>query len=96
MKFSQVSIYADDSNVTIELDDVEKLIFEAQQELINLSEWVRTNKLSHNLAKTEYTIIGHSRSVNTLNVSNALMLNDAVIKRVTKTKSLGVIVDENL
>ena len=96
MKFSQASIYADDSNVTIESDDVEKLIFEAQQELINLSEWMRIKRLSPNPAKTEYMIIGHSRQLNTLNISNTLMLNDAVIKRVTKTKSLGIIVDENL
>ena len=57
---------------------------------------MRINKLSPNPAKTEYITIGHSRKVNTLNISNALMLNDSVIKRVTKTKSLGVTVDENL
>ena len=86
LKFSQASIYADDTNVTIASDDIEKLVFEAQQELLNLSEWMRINKLSPNPAKTEYMIIGHSRKVNTLNISNALMLNDSVIKRVTKTK----------
>ena len=96
MKFSQASVYADDSNITIESDDFEKLIFEVQQELINLSEWMRITKLSPNPAKTEYMIIGHSRKVNTLNISNALTLNDSVIKGVTKTKSLGVIVDDNL
>ena len=41
-------------------------------------------------------IIGHSCKVNTLNILNALMLNDSAVKRVTKTKSLGVTVDENL
>ena len=41
-------------------------------------------------------IIGHSRKVNALNISSALKLNGADIRRVTKTKSLGVIVDENL
>ena len=30
LKFSQTSIYADDSNVTIASDDIEKLILEAQ------------------------------------------------------------------
>ena len=92
-KFSQASIYADDTNVTITSDDIE---IEAQQELLNLAEWMRINKLSPNPAKTEYMIIGHSRKVNTVNISNALMLNDSVIKRVTRTKSLGVTVYENL
>ena len=80
LKFSQPSIYADD-----------KLVFETQQESLNLAEWMRINKLSPNPAKTEYMITGHSRKVN-----NALMSNDSVIKRVIKTKSLGVTVDENL
>ena len=57
---------------------------------------MRINKLSPNPAKPEYMIIGHSRKVNTLNISNALMLNDSAIRRVTKMKSLGVTVDENL
>ena len=48
LKFSQASIYADDTNVTIASDDIEKLVFEAQQELLNLSEWMRINKLSPN------------------------------------------------
>ena len=96
LKYSQASIYADDTNVTIISTDVEELVFEAQQELLNLSEWIRINKLSPNPEKTEYMIIGHSREVNALNISSALKLNGADIKRVTKTKSLGVIVDENL
>ena len=35
-------------------------------------------------AKTECIIIGHSRKVNTLNISKALMLNDSIIKLVDK------------
>ena len=84
LKFSKATIYADDTNVTIASEDIEKLVFEAQQELLNLSEWLRINELSPNPAKTEYMIIGHSRKVNTLNIPNALMLSDSVIKHVTK------------
>ena len=96
LKFSQGSIHAEDTNITIASDDIEKLIFDAQQELLNPSKWMRINKVSPNSANTEYMIIGHSRKVNTLNISNGLMLNDSVIKSVTKTKSRGVTVDENL
>ena len=48
LKYSQASIYADDTNVTNVPTDVEELVFEAQQELLNLSEWMRINKLSPN------------------------------------------------
>ena len=52
--------------------------------------------LSPNPAKTEFMIIGHSRKLNTLNISNPLTINETDIKRVTKMKSLGVVVDESL
>ena len=41
-------------------------------------------------------IIGHPRRINKLEVSDPLKLNDSEIKRVVKTKSLGVVVDEGL
>jgi len=41
-------------------------------------------------------IIGHSRKLNTINTSNPLTINGTDIKRVTETKSLGIVVDENL
>ena len=47
-------------------------------------------------SKTEYLIIGHPRKTKDVNIPNGLKLNDSEIKRVSKTKSLGVMVDENL
>ena len=41
-------------------------------------------------------IIGHPRRINDLEVLEPLNLNDSEIKRVAKTKSLGVVVDEGL
>ena len=57
---------------------------------------MRINKLSPNPAKTEYMIKGHSRKLNTLNTTNPLTINGTDIKHVTKTKSLGIVVVENL
>ena len=96
LKFSKVNIYADDTNVTIASNDIEKLVADAQEELLNISEWLRVNKLSPNPSKTEYLIIGHPRKTKDVNIPNGLKLNDSEIKRVSKTKSLGVMVDENL
>ena len=53
---------------------VEKLVFKAQQEILNLSEWMRINRLSPNPGKTEYLITGHSRKVNALNISSVVKL----------------------
>ena len=41
-------------------------------------------------------IIGHPRRTNKVEISKPLHLNDSEIKRVAKTKSLGVMVDEGL
>jgi len=54
------------------------------------------NKFSPNPAKTKYMIIGHSHTLNTLNTSNPLTTNGTDIKHVTKMKSFGIVVDENL
>ena len=72
------------------------VVADAQEELLNISEWLRVNKLSPNPSKTEYLIIGHPRKTKDVNIPNGLKLNDSEIKRVSKTKSLGVMVDENL
>ena len=96
LRLSKASFYADDTTATITSNDVEQILHEAQQELFNLSEWMRINKLSPNPAKTEYVIIGHSRKSNTLNTSNPLTINGTDMKRATTTKSLGTVVDVNL
>ena len=76
--------------------NVENLTQNAQMELSSISTWMRINKLSANPKKTEYTIIGHPRKINKIEVHEPLRLNDSDIKRVTNTKSLGIIVDEGL
>ena len=41
-------------------------------------------------------IIGHPRKMNKIEGQETLRLNDSDTKRVTNTKSLGIIVDEGL
>ena len=96
LKFSRASIYADDTSITIAWDDVAKLVEDAHQELSNLSEWMRVNKLSPNPKKTEFMVIGHPLKTKNLDLPEVLKLNASDIKRVDKTKSLGLIIDEKL
>ena len=96
LEFSRASMYADDTHVTLTSSNTDDLLTNAHKELRNISEWMRLNKLSANPKKTEYMIIGHPRRTNKVEVSEPLNLNDSEIKRVTKTKSLGVMVDEGL
>ena len=57
---------------------------------------MRLNKLSANPQKTEYMFIGHPNRTNKITEQEKLKLNGSEIKRVKKTKSLGVIIDQGL
>ena len=70
--------------MTIASNDIEKLVVDAQEELLNISEWMRVNKLSPTPSKTEYLIIGHPREAKAVNRPNELKLNDSEIKELPK------------
>jgi hypothetical protein len=62
-------------------------------DLINIKEWLLANKLSLNITKTEYLVIG---SPFNLTSEPNIMIDNVPIKRVTKTKSLGIQIDQFL
>ena len=57
---------------------------------------MRLNKLSANPQNTEYMFIGHQNRANKITEQEKLKLNGSEIKRVKKTKSLGVVIDQGL
>ncbi len=96
LKVSKAGMYADDTHMTLTSTNVEELVQKAQEELTNISDYMRVKKLSANPQKTEYMIIGHPRRTNKVDIHETLRINGSDIKRVKKTKSLGVILDEGL
>ena len=90
-------MFADDTNITFAastLIDLEKCL---NTELRSLNRWLISNKLSLNVAKTEFMVIGsnqrlHSFSDDQINVE----INAKLITKVKEAKSLGVIIDEHL
>ena len=96
LKVSKAGIYADDTQVSLASSDVDELIRKAQDELDNISEWMRLSKLSANPQKTEYMFIGHPNRTNKLTEQEELKLDGSEIKRVKKTNSLGIIIDQGL
>ena len=89
-------MYADDTEITISSNNQVEPIETAQAELLNISEWMRINKLSLNPTKTEYMKIDHPRRRKIGESLPQLFINGEKIKRVDKTKYLGVIVDDIL
>ena len=66
------------------------------EELKNISEWMRMNKLSIHPEKTVFMVINHPRRQNTLPELPPFYLNNTRIKQVYKTKYLGLAVDDSL
>ena len=54
------------------------------------------NKLSLNKSKTEYVIIGSHQKIKRCNSDCLIKIVNMPIKRVSASKSLGVMIDENL
>ena len=52
LQYSRASIYADDTNLTVASDDIQRMIDSASQERLNRPEWMRINKLSPNSQKS--------------------------------------------
>ena len=73
-------------------NDIDELAQMMKDELQNISEWMRVNKLSANPKKTEFMFIGHPRRINKIETLAPLKLNSTE-RRVAKAKAREV---ENL
>ena len=59
-------MYAGDAQTAIASNDITELISMAQ-ELLNISDWLRVDKLNANPQKTEFMVIGHQHRINEIN-----------------------------
>ena len=92
--FSSVHHFADDTNilyVSSSLKDVNKKI---NHDLSNLVQWLRADKISLNLSKTEIVIF-KSHSEQTTKHLNFRLSGQKIISK-NHTKYLGIIIDEHL
>ena len=84
-------MFADDTNLTLSAKTLTELKLALTPELNNLSCWLKANKLSLNVAKTELMIIGQDKCDDV-----KIRIDDQIIKRVNHTKSLGLTIDAQL
>ena len=97
LEYMTPNMYADDICATITSDNLNDLITDLKNELENISNWMRTNKLSLNASKSEFMVVGHRGKLNRVgNEVQNLVLNNEVIKRIEKIKYLEINIDESL
>ena len=87
-------LFADDTNIYYEFNDLSNLTKIVNKELRLVKKWLDANKLSLNIDKTNY-IIFHFSSVNVPSDSN-IKIGKKYIKRVKIVKFLGLLLDEHL
>lgn len=69
----------------------------ANNELANVDTWLRANKLSLNVAKTEFMFIGSSQRLRAqADSSIRIQIDNKEIKQVDSAKTLGLTIDETL
>ena len=96
LEFSSARMFAEDTTLTASGESVLDAEVAINHDFANIKQWLSmANKLSLNLVKTEYLLIG-SRPVNNLFHAPKVHVGDMPIKRVKETKALGVYIDEYL
>ena len=92
-------MYADDTNLSVTAgESASDIEVRLNTELENVHEWLTANKLTLNTEKTEYMTIGSYKRISNLQKEDEIKIRigDNEIKRVKTTKSLGIVIDENL
>ena len=90
-------LFADDANLTASGVSVTDLEDAVNSDLENLRKWLIANKLSLNVAKTEFMLIGSKQMVkNISNFQPNVVIENKRIKQVHECKTLGVTVDQHL
>lgn len=87
-------LFADDTNIFLEGDNIENVMDRMNLEMKNLVEWTIANKLSLNVEKTNYMIFSTKRK--RVQTNSYIHINNKPLKRVDSTKFLGIMLDNQL
>ena len=93
---STAGMFVDDTNLTTSGSSIADVQSNLNEDLEHIHQWLLSNKLTLNKEKTEYMIVGSRPRLNKINNDLEIELGGNNIKRVKETKTLGVIVDDQL
>ena len=101
VKEADITMYADDTSLSKGFKSTDELKEQLIPAFCKVCEWLKCNRLSLNALKTEFMIMGTSQKLSNLDIYPSmtpfkLTLNNYEIRRVKKTKYLGMIVDDSL
>jgi hypothetical protein len=62
----------------------------------NIHQWLLSNKLTLNIEKTEYMIIGTRQRLAKIQENTSVSCGGKLLKQVYSKKTLGILIDDNL
>ena len=89
-----VKLFADDTFLSLEGDDIKLLQTKANKELRKVSKWFLDNKLTLNISKSKFMIIKRGNKKSSQNF--VLKFNRKKLEQCESYKYLGIYIDENL
>ena len=87
-------LFADDTNIFLEVNDINEVIVKMNAELIKVMDWINANKLSLNIEKTNCMVF-HTKGRDFSSHVDVTICNK-IINRVSYVKFLGVTIDSTL
>lgn len=94
LELAKSFLFADDTSVYYSHLDIKNLEIILNRELANLDVWMKSNKLSVNISKTNYVIFRPRQRK--LNINLCLQYDNQTLIQKQCIKFLGVYIDENL
>ena len=89
-------LFADDTTILFSDKDLNNKSTIINRKLKKVSNWFKANKLSVNASKTNFMTLGTSQMTNKIKEEFNIILDNTELDKVTSTKFLGIIIDENL
>ena len=96
LELTKANIFADDTNFFCNGFSPYEVEIKLNNDIENVHRWLTFNKLSLNIKKTEFMIIGSRHRLTTIEINPVLTLGGSNMKRVFQKKSLGMILNEQL
>ena len=87
-------LFADDTTLFLSGSNISMVADALNQEISSLGHWFACNRLSLNIGKTQYILFTNSSNIRSREIK--ISVDGQPLNRVSETKFLGVIIDENL
>ena len=92
-KHLKLFLFADDTNIYYVANDLKNLERNMNKELQKLYEWLRINRLTLNISKTNFIIF---HAINKPKVPVTILINKIAIEETKYVKYLGILIDPQL